>query len=262
IGEDEHGPFIAHGGGMVAYTASLAVVPGRELGVVILQNGGGSKYGLLRYAFDVVSACVRDRPMPEPWSPPDATTIPGAEAFAGEYVAGDGTTLQVRSEGDGLRIALGSSSARLERDPLGEPGDAFLVAHPDLERFLLRFGRDEDGRVVEAFHGDRWFRDERYAGPEPTAPPDVWLAYPGLYRNDDPWLPTLRVVLRKGRLALGFPVELSDEEGEVELEPLEDGWFAAGEPWQPRRVRFERIVDGKAVIAVFNGGRWFRSFED
>jgi hypothetical protein len=141
-------------------------------------------------------------------------------------------------------------------------GDQFLVVHPDLERFPIRFGRSSDGRASEAFHGDRWFRGEHYVGEEPRTPPREWLACPGLYRNDDPWMPTLRVVLRKGRLALQFPVELSDEAGEAELEPLDDGWFAAGEPWVPRRIRFDRLVDGKTVVAEFNGGRWFRSFED
>jgi hypothetical protein len=75
-------------------------------------------------------------------------------------------------------------------------------------------------------------------------------------------MPTLRVVLRKGRLALQFPVELGDEAGDAELRPLEDGWFAVGEPWEPRRIRFDRVVDGKAVVVGFNGGRWYRSFEE
>ena len=126
----------------------------------------------------------------------------------------------------------------------------------------MRFGRGADGQANEAFYGDRWFRHERYDGDLPDEPPQEWLAYPGLYRNDDPWMPTLRVVLRKGRLALQFPVELSDEAGEAELQPLDDGWFAAGEPWQPRRIRFDRLVDGRTVLAEFNAGRWYRSFED
>jgi hypothetical protein len=74
-------------------------------------------------------------------------------------------------------------------------------------------------------------------------------------------MPTLRVVLRKGRLALQFPVELSDEAGEAELQPLGDGWFSAGEPWVPRRIRFDHPVDGRTVLAEFNSGRWYRSFE-
>jgi CubicO group peptidase (beta-lactamase class C family) len=264
VGGDEHGPWLCHGGGMVGYTAFLGVEPVSGLGVVILQNGGGAKTGVVRYAFDAVRACITDAPLPEAWAPPEPTAIPDAESFVGEYIdPKGGDVLRVQTDADGLRIAIGEASGRLERDPLTpEAGNQFLVVEPELERFPLRFGRDAAGRVVEAFHGNAWFRGEGYAGPEPVEPPAEWLAYPGLYRNDDPWMPTLRVVLRKGGLAVQFPVELSDEAGEAELQPLEDGWFSAGEEWQPRRIRFDRVVEGRAVIAEFNGGRWFRSFED
>ncbi len=262
IGEDEHGPWIGHGGGMVGYTGYLAVEPSTGVGIVILQNGGGSKVGIVRTALDAVRACLRGEAPISSWSPPPATSIPDASAFTGDYRSEKGDSLSVREEGDGLSVMLAEARARLERDPLQEPGDTFVVVHAELELFALRFGRDAEGRVMEAFHGNTWFRGDRYTGDEPAPPPEAWQAYSGLYRNDDPWCPTLRVVLRKGRLALQWPVELSDEGGEVELLPLGDGWFAVGEAWQPRRVRFDRIVEGRAVIAEFNGGRWYRSFED
>lgn len=263
VGEDERGRYIAHGGGMVGHTALLAVQPDEGFGVVILQNGGGSKRHLLRHTIDVMCAALHGRPPPPPWVPPEPTTVVRAAAYAGRYLGEDGRVLAVDAVDDGLRIALGRSTARLERDPLSDtPSDVFLVAHPDLDRFVLRFGRDDDGRVVEAFHGDTWFRTEAYLGPDPSEPQAAWRGCRGLYRNDDPWIPTLRVVLRKGALSLSFPVEAGDEEGEAELLPLEDGWFAVGEPWIPRRVRFDAFVDGRATTATFNGGRWFRSFED
>lgn len=262
VGEDERGPWIGHGGGMVGYTAFTAVEPLSGLGVVVLQNGSGSKEGVVNYALDAVRACISDAPLPEVWSPPEPTAIPEAAAFVGDYAGPDGETLRVTADTDGLRIALGETSGRLERDPLiADAGNQFLIVHPELERFPLRFGRGADGSATEAFYGDRWFRHDRYDDDPPAEPPQEWLAYPGLYRNDDPWMPTLRVVLRKGRLALQFPVELSDEAGEAELQPLDDGWFAVGEPWQPRRIRFDRLVDGKTVVAEFNAGRWYRSFE-
>lgn len=262
VGEDEHGPWIGHSGGMVGYTAYLGVEPDSGIGIVILQNGGGSKAGLTRAALDAVRACIRDQPLPEAWAPPAATSIPDAAMFAGVYTAEDGSVLRVDVHDDGLRATLDDREGRLERDPLSDVTDVFLLVEPELERFSLRFGRDADGRVVEGFHGDRWFRGERYAGPEPGDVPEDWSAYPGLYRNDDPWMPTIRVVLRKGRLALQWPIELSDEAGEAELDPLDDGWFAVGERWHPRRVRLDRVVSGRAVLLTFNGGQWFRSFED
>ena len=264
LGGDQRGPWIGHGGGMVGYTALSVVEPVSGIGVVMLQNGSGSKEGITDYALDVVRASVTDLPLPDVWAPLEATSIPDAESFVGEFVdPSGGAPLRVRADADGLRISIGEASGRLERYPLtADAGDQFLVVHPELERFPLRFGRGAEGRAVEVFHGDRWFRGAGYDGNEPGRVPEPWLAYPGLYRNDDPWMPTLRVVLRKGRLALQFPVELGDEAGDVELQPLEDGWFAAGEEWEPRRIRFDRLVDDRAVVAEFNGGRWYRSFED
>jgi CubicO group peptidase (beta-lactamase class C family) len=264
VGENERGPWIGHSGGMVGYTGFTGVEPLSGLGIVILQNGSGSKDGLVTYALDAVRACTTDTQIPEVWAPPEPTSIPGAEAFVGEYVDPEGgDVLSVRTDADGLRITIGEASGRLERDPLtADAGNQFLVVHPNLERFPVRFARGSDGLAREAFYGDRWFRGERYDGDPPERAPQEWQAYTGLYRTDDPWMPTLRVVLRKGRLALQFPVELSDEAGEAELQPLEDGWFAAGEPWEPRRIRFDRLVEGKAVVAEFNAGRWYRSFED
>jgi D-alanyl-D-alanine carboxypeptidase len=262
IGEDEHGPWIGHSGGMVGYCALLRVETQTELGAVVLQNGYGSRAGLFGATFDAVRACVRGEPFPDPWTPPAATLIPDAASYAGRFQGDDGSVLRVESDEDGLLVHLGARSGRLERDPLEMPRDRFVVVDAELERFQLSFGRDEHGRVVEAAHGPRWFRKETYTGVEPAAAPEDWRAYPGLYRNDDPWLPTLRVVLRRERLWLSFPVEASDEEGEDELVPLDDGSFAVGETSTPRRIRFDRVIDGLASVATFNGGQWFRSFED
>jgi len=55
----------------------------------------------------------------------------------------------------------------------------------------------------------------------------------------------------------------SDDAEDEELLPLGDGWFAAGEERDPRRIRFLGNGAGnKAIVAEFNGGSWFRSFED
>ena len=112
--------------------------------------------------------------------------------------------------------------------------------------------------MVEAFHGADWFRGERWGGEMPPPPPAEWLAYPGLYRSNNPWYPAIRVVLRKGRLAASIALDAPEEE----LTLLPDGSFAMGETWTPRRIRFDRIVDGKALLAEYNGANWYRSFED
>jgi D-alanyl-D-alanine carboxypeptidase len=252
--------FIAHTGGMVGYTASMVTLPEAGLGCVILQNGGGRKSALSAYALEAVRASLSGKPIPSPPTPRDPEAHPDAAGFAGNY-EGERRSFEILVEdGDHLRLRIGPVGVRLQQDPLEAPGDSFQVPHGSLDRYLLRFGRDADGRVVEAFHGNEWFRNDRYGGPEPTSFPDVWTAYPGLYRSNNPWMPVIRVVLRKGWLALEWPAdgELGHAE---ELVPLEDGWFAVGERWQPQRLRFHRVVEGRALMVEYNAGRWWRSFE-
>ncbi len=254
--------WVAHTGGMVGFTAVLAASPDEGLACVALQNGSGSKRQLAGYALAAVRAALAGGELPEPFLPPSPTAIPGADRYAGTYVAPDGRVLDVGVEAGGLRIRLGRISVTAHRDPLErEPPDEFALPHPDLEHSMLRFGRDVDGAIVEALHGDDWFRGERYAGPEPDEPPAGWVGHVGLYRSNDPWTPTIRISLRKGRLAIAFPVEAGDEAGEAELLALDDGSFAVGEAWHPRRVRFEGEIEGRTVAVVFNGGSWYRSFE-
>jgi D-alanyl-D-alanine carboxypeptidase len=254
--------WLGHSGSMVGYTALLITVPAEGLACVMLQNGQGNRAQVVASALATVRAGLAGAPLPEPWSPPPATAIPDADGFVGTYAGDDGRILVVERVDEGLAISIGQASARLERDPLlPKPGDTFLVAHPAFERFPVEFRRDHESRVVEAFHGDSWFRGEGYEGPEPEEPPQAWARHPGLYRNDDPWNPVLRIVLRKGRLALSWPTDTGDEEG-GDLTPLADGSFAVGDPAWPRRLRFEGDVRGLSAVTVFNGGRWFRSFED
>jgi D-alanyl-D-alanine carboxypeptidase len=249
---------IGHSGGMVGYTALMDVEPDSGLGCVILQNGAGDKRALMEHALDVVRACLAGEPAPEPWFPPDPEHVDDPEQYAGLYV-GEGSTLQIEPIPDArLRLRVGSLNVYLQRSPLDAPGDVFLVPHPTLERSSIRFGRDPEGEVVEVFHGGEWFRGERYAGADPVPCPPEWDAFPGLYRSDDPWMPVLRVVMRKGALELQWP---NDPEEDGELIPVGDGYYGVGEAWTPRRLRFERIVDGRAAVAVFNGARWYRSFE-
>jgi D-alanyl-D-alanine carboxypeptidase len=254
-------PLIGHGGGMVGYTASLRVSPATGLGCVVLQNGQGNKRALVEYALEVVRAATAGEPLPDPIAPRDPEVVPDAVAFAGRY-EGERRTIDVQAlEGERVRLKVGPIGVVLQQDPLSAPGDVFLVPHPSLERFVFRFVRDGNGRVVEAFHGDEWFRGEGFAGPDPSPHPPAWEAFRGLYRSDNPWEPVARVVLRKGTLGVVWPWE-SVEGPDEDLTPLDDEWFAIGDPRLPRRMRFVDVIDGKAAIAEYNGSRWYRSFED
>jgi D-alanyl-D-alanine carboxypeptidase len=252
-----------HSGGMVGYTALLAVVPDEGLGAVILQNGGGDKRAVLTAAFATVRASLAGADLPPVWAPPAPTEIPTAADYVGHYEGDDGRTLEVRAADDGLAISIGGLEVRLERDPLSaEVGDSFLLAHEALDRFPLRFVRDDDGVVVEAFHGPTWFRGERFQGDEPAPLPQALERHVGLYRNDSPWNPVVRVLARKGRLELDWPYDSGDQGGGP-MTALADGSFAVRAERDPVRVRFEgETYGGLTAVVRVNGGRWFRSFEE
>jgi D-alanyl-D-alanine carboxypeptidase len=254
--------WITHKGGMVGFTALLAVSPDDGLGVVLLQNGEGAKQGVAAYALAAARASLAGEELPQFWTPPAPTSIPKALEYVGQFEGDDGRILEVEAETDGLAITLGPLRIRLERDPLErDVGDRFLVVHEALDRSPLEFGRDEQGRVVEAFHGSTWFRGVAYEGPAPGVLPEGWSGFPGLYRSNNPWNPLLRVLARKGGLNVRWSDELG-EDGDGRLIALADGSFAVGSERDPRRLRFEGVTHaGKAAVAVFNGGRWYRSGE-
>jgi D-alanyl-D-alanine carboxypeptidase len=259
VGVREGRAILTHSGGMVGYTALLMVGPDDGIGCVMLLNGHGDRLRTVGYALDVVRAAIRGEELPDVIHPPDPSAIEDTADYEGTY-RDDAHEVRVAASGAGLVLRDGAVEAVLEREPLlGAAGDRdrFLVVHSDLDRFPLVFHRRE-GRVVEAVHGPARFLRDGEAGSESSPLPDAWRAVEGVYRSNDPWDPVLRVFSRAGRLFLFSP---GDGE-EWEMSPLEDGWFAAGDPALPRRLRFEGEADGRAIVAEYNGGRWYRSNEE
>jgi D-alanyl-D-alanine carboxypeptidase len=251
------GAAIWHSGGMPGFTALMDLRMETGLGCVVLLNGDGDRRSVAEYALGEVAAEIAGAPPGKVEPPPDPASTADARDFAGTY-KGDGRSIELVAEGDRLVLRDADDEMVLERSD----GDAFLVPHPQLGRFHLRFARDEQGRVVEAFHGAEWFRGEGYAGPEPPPVPREWNAYPGHYRGPGLWEPSFRVLIRKGMLIKTSP-NAETGEAELELVPLEDGWFRVGsEPWRPDRLRFEDLAEGEALRVVFEGTSWYRSFED
>ena len=260
VGEEDGRRRIWHSGGMLGYTALLVVEPDEGLGCVMLLNGEGDRRGTVRFALQAVRAALRGEELPGVGDAPSSTRVPGADAYAGEYRDGD-RVVTIERDGDGLAFVEGGRRARLEvREDVP---DTFLVDDPELDRWPLRFVRDATGSVVEAFHGSAWFVADRWNGAPPPPHPSEWDAFPGVYRRANPWGPTLRVALGKGRLVVEWTDDLAEVIEELVPVPDEPGWFHVGlEAWKPQWVRFEDVVDGRATRVVLNGGLWYRSFED
>ena len=241
--------FVAHSGGMIGYYARIVADLDSGLGVAVMINGPGNRERLASYALLLVESALHRQPLPPMPAADPPTRVKNAADYAGSYTSADGRRLQVMAEGDRLLLLHGGKRLVLE----SRDDDAFYVPHPDFALFLLRFGRTQ-GKVVEALHGSDWFAGETYSGPREFDTPAKWTAYPGHYRTPNPWEPNFRIVLRKGRLVF---LTAEDEE---EITPLGGGEFRVGEDYSAERLRFDTVIDGKALQANLSGIPYFRTF--
>jgi CubicO group peptidase (beta-lactamase class C family) len=258
VGEEDGRRRIWHSGGMLGFTALLVTEPDEGLGCVMLLNGSGGRREVVRFALEAVRAAIGGRDLPDATAPSPLERIANADEYAAEYRT-EGRSVVIERSGEGLAFVEGARRARLQR--ITDVVDSFLVDDEALDRWPVRFGRDGRGVVVELVHGDDWLVNDAWNGEEPPTHPPEWTAFPGLYRRANPWSSTVRVALRKGRLA----VEWNDDVEEVldELVPLEDGSFHVGDDlWKPQWVRFDDVVQGRASRLTLNGGIYYRSFED
>lgn len=239
----------AHSGGMIGYSARILGDLESGIGVALMINGPGEQNALAAYALEVLRSAVDRKPLPPLPPVEQPLRVKNAADYAGTYASPGGKTLALAAEGE--RLLLVHDGKRIPLEARGE--DSFYVPHPDFALFLLGFGR-EGGKVVEAFHGPDWYPGERYAGPRTFDYPKEWDAYPGHYRTPNPWESNFRIVVRKGKLLF------LTAEGEDDVTPLEGGVFRVGEDYSGERLRFDTILDGKALQANLSGvpyGRFF-----
>lgn len=241
---------LRHTGGMVSFSSAMQVDLDAGFGAFASVNASLAGYrpnAVAAYALSVLRAAAEGRQLPPAPEFDDPYKVTGAADYVGTYTSPEGRKLTLATEGDLLNLVHAGERVALER--IGP--DTFFVSHPDFALFPLSFGRVKgpDSEIAEVSHGGDWYAGERYTGPRTFEAPSDWRAYAGHYRNENPWEGSARVVLRKGRLwAGGAP-----------LVPLGDNLFRFGaEEHAPDRVRFEEIVNGKALRAVFSGTEYRR----
>ncbi|HEX9545335.1 MAG TPA: serine hydrolase domain-containing protein [Pyrinomonadaceae bacterium] len=243
---------LRHTGGMVAFTSAMYADTTDGLAAFASVNaslsGSYRPVAVTRYALELLSAAAKNKELPAPPPPPPATDkIRNAADYAGTFNATDGSKLVLTSDGDKLLLQHAGAAIILEQ----AAPDLFFVKHPDWDLFLLGFGR-EQGKVVEAFHGARWWTNERYSGPKTFQYPLEWDAYTGHFHSDSPWYESTRLVIRKGQLLV---------EGLQALGPIEPRIFrVAGQNIDVDRVVFDSIVEGRAMRVTYSGIEFFRAF--
>ena len=247
---------LRHTGGMVAFSSAMFADTTNGFAAFASVNaarlpGSYRPIPVIRYALALLNAASRNEPLPPPPPPlPSPSTVTNAANYAGTFTlnssSGPGKLVLV-SEGD--QLILQHAGARIVLEQTGR--DSFLVRHPDFELFTLNFGREQE-TVVEAWHGESWWTNERYSGKKKFGYPPEWDAYTGHFHSDSPWYGSVRVVVRKGELLLG---------GDQPLLPVQPGVFKpAGDPSDADRVTFDLLANGQAMRLNYSGIEFFRTF--
>jgi CubicO group peptidase (beta-lactamase class C family) len=246
---------LRHTGGMVSFMSAMMVDIDAGIGAFASVNAqqGYRPNPVVRYAIQLMRARTKRAALPAMPEADSPVQVRNAAEFAGRYVGGNGT-LEVVAEGERLYVLREGARIALER--LADP-NRFAARDKSFDRFALVFGRRDpeqvDSAVVEVSWGGDWYRGPAYAGPERFEYPEAWDALVGHYRNESPWVGSLRVVVLKGRLML---------DGTTPLEPDGELFRLRDNPHNTEWIRFGAIVNGKCMHMRLSGSDLWRVAAD
>ena len=247
---------IGHTGGMVGYNSVLLADPERGLGAIVFINGPGNPFGIGNFALKLLRAAALEKELPA--SPALLTTLPMKDVadYAGIYHSGNNDKALVVTHENG-QLLLEYRGETIPLAKLNASPDVFYTAHPAFALYPLRFVRD-DGQVVELHHGSDWYAREHAPAPAPVAYSSQWEAYVGHYRSYNPWLSNFRIVLRKGILMFIYPS--GEEKRLIALDNASNTFRIGEEEYEPECIRFDTVVNQRALRANIAGGDYFRTF--
>ncbi len=243
---------VGHTGGVLPYTACMQVDLTHGYGIVAMSNigyRGARPCDIVTYALQALVAYATGKPLPAPPTPEDPLLVEHASQYAGTFSqVGGKASIIVATTGD--RLGLMTPKGLIKLYPTGH--DNFVVDDPAWAAYLLQFGRDADGNVVEAFWGPQWYTSSEYTGPTTFTYPNIWNAYVGRYETLDAngYYNEVTVIVRKG--------QLSYDDG-THLVPLGGTLFHVGNSsWTPDFARFSEIISGKARVLSSPGVEMYR----
>jgi len=249
---------VRHTGGMVSFASALHVDIDEGVGAFASINAmqGYRPNPVAQYALQLMRAHRAGQPLPEPPKIPPATFIENPQQYAGVYTASDGKKWEFQADAANLYLVV--SGQRIPVETIVGSQQMLIIRAPEWDRYALTFGReksdDPKSRVVEAAWGPLCFFNSAYSGPKTFDYPKEWDRYTGHYRNESPWVGSLRVLIRKGKLYV---------DGVTPLEPASDGYFYfRDEPHSPEWLRFHDFVNGKAMRVKASGEDLWRVSAD
>jgi len=251
IEESDGHTYIGHTGGMVGHTSSIRMDMDAGFGVGAFTNVSNPAEvdDVARFALSVLRAVAAGTRLPDVPRLSDNSSVGNAGEYSGLF-DGRNRSLRVKAGSDRLFLNVGKKDFAMEK----RENDAFLVNHPSLELFMMRFER-ENGKVVRILHGPDVYEKHGGVNTSKTRSPKGAEEYEGHYRSYNPWFSNFRVISRKGEL-----VYVDPSGKEQRMTRLRDGSFRIGDEASPERVRFDDIVGGKAHHAVLSGGDFYRIF--
>jgi hypothetical protein len=236
---------IGHTGGISGYTACMQINVSRGFGVIAFANLVEAPLhpcAIVLYAMRVLKSQSLGQPLPTPPPAPDPAHVAHTGDYAGSYGDQSGASLRVVNRADRLYLVDGAKQIALY--PRGS--DLFWADDPSLALFLLTFGRDASGKIVEMTYGSHWYPNERYRGARTFTHPPSWDGLVGRYENTfDGQSSVTRAIIVKDRLTL---------DGTDTLKPLSNGAFALGESL----VRFDSYAGGRAQRLTIDDTHLYR----
>jgi hypothetical protein len=251
-----------HNGGTIGFRSAMICDMTSGLGAVVMVNGPAWPPGDHGIAAEEIALAILKElwhagdpssPRLPPFPNPNPTV--SMTDYAGAY-EGESGTLTISERAGNMILETAEGEASLENK---EADQFFVLSNSDMEVALLECVRDEQGRVIEIFHGNRWFRSLAYTGPTSFSAPEDWAAYQGLYWSHNPWGGEggKRVVIRKQHLLVVDPISGSS----TTLTPLGDATFIPGaDILSPERISFDTVVEGRSLHMRVNNVTYYRSF--
>ena len=248
--EDDGRTVFAHTGGMVGYTCSMVACMRDGLGAIVLTNSMRQPEQVTDFFLEVLRADRAGTDPPEPVVPAQRHTPRAPSEYAGTY-RGEHGTVEIRERDQVLYAVVGGNEAHME----GVKDDMFRVDHPDFSLYLLGFKR-VDGKVVSVFHGsDEYFLSGKRGDVPTQSVSESHKVFTGHYMSHNPWMTNFRVVSRGGQLVFVEPTG-----SEQVMVQTGDRSFREGVPGSPETLEFGMVVGGRALMAVYSGAQYYRTF--
>jgi hypothetical protein len=239
---DEHA-MVRHTGGMVSFMSAMHMDLDDGIGAFASVNAqlGYRPNPVTTYAIRAIRAANLGQPMPETPAIDPPSKIDESDKLAGVYTATDGDRIEFVADGDGLVVVHQG-----KRHPMETAGGLPIVRAPGFDLFPFVFEREKDAPATSVGHGSRlWMRE-----PKPDSHPESWNAFVGHYHNDSPWMGSIRIVARQGKLWA---------DGATALRQVDANTFRIAEPdYCPEWIQFLDVVGGKSRHVKVSGESYWR----